>query len=275
MRLQIVSISCLIIIAVLSGCAGYNWENEQKGSQAINSHQKPVIKEQQEPVPLFKPEPLITPGQYTLEAPKAKTSFIVWVPYDYKPDFTWPVIFCYHGAGGSMTTWPFQQVTRGFGYIIVGMSYIPHDPSGRSFQWLNKEKEFFFESLDMVSARLNVDPKMIFMGGYSQGGYHTTLLGEQVLDKLAGLIVLGAGRFFIAHTPPPPSNIHGKPVFIGVGENDTTHNPRAKKAAENYKSWGAKVTFEEWPGVGHGISTPEFPSKLLLSWLEEIFAEPD
>jgi hypothetical protein len=32
------------------------------------------------------------------------------------------------------------------------------------------------------------------------------------------------------------------------------------------------VTYEEWPGVEHGINTPEFPSKLLLNWLENIFA---
>jgi predicted esterase len=69
--------------------------------------------------------------------------------------------------------------------------------------------------------------------------------------------------------------IHNKPIFIGVGQNDSVHNPRAKKAARNYKLWGADVTFEEWPGVGHGIRTAEFPSKLLLNWLEGIFAEAE
>ena len=220
------------------------------------------------------PEPLITPGEYTLEASKAENSFIVWVPYDYSPDYSWPVIFCYHGAGGRVTTWPFHQITRGKGFIIVGMNYTPLDSGRRTPQWLDKEKAFFFEALAMVSARLSIDPEMIFMGGYSQGGYHTTLLGEQILDRLAGLIILGAGRLFVDHTPPSSRLIKSKPVFVGVGENDSVHNPRAKKAAINYERWGADVIFEEWPGVGHGIRTQEFPSKKLLNWMEEIFAEP-
>ena len=246
------------------------WEQvlayERGEDQSSNTREEVTIDEQPEP------ESILTPDHYELEAPKAKNSFRIWVPYDYTPDYSWPVIFCYHGAGGSVTTWPFYQATRGQGFIIVGMNYTPLDQGKRTPRWLGREKAFFLEALAMVSARLSVDPEMVFMGGYSQGGYHTTLLGEEVLDRLAGLIVLGAGRFFIDHSPPPTRLIHNKPIFIGVGENDSTHNPRAKEAARNYQIWGADVTFEEWPGVGHGINTPEFPSKILLNWLEGIFA---
>jgi len=264
---------CFITIPLVSGCAWGKWEQ----IIAVRQSEEPNLdfrKEEASHGELM-PEPLLTPGQYNLEAPKAENSFILWVPYDYTPDYTWPVIFCYHGAGGSLTTWPFYQITRGQGYIIVGMNYTPLDSGRRTPQWLAKEKAFFFEALAMVSARLSVDPEMIFMGGYSQGGYHTTLLGEEMLDRLAGLIILGAGRFFIDHSPPSMKLIHNKPIFIGVGQNDSVHNPRAKKAAKTYELWGANVTLEEWPGVGHGIRTAEFPSKILLNWLEEIFAAPE
>jgi len=303
---------CFIIIPIASGCVWGKWEqilaSKQNGSRTSNvrgeeaAHENPsflkkslsknfaqafskglpmpgqlLIPGQYSPE-MFReeqpPEPLVTPGQYDLEAPKAKNLFILWVPYDYTPDYTWPVIFCYHGAGGSVTTWPFYQVTRGQGFIIVGMNYTKPASGRRDRQWLSGEKTFFFEALAIVSARLSVDPEMVFMGGYSQGGYHTTLLGEQMLDRIAGLIILGAGRFFIDHTPPSMRLIHNKPIFIGVGENDSVHNPRARKAAKTYKLWGADVTFEEWPGVGHGINSPEFPSKILLTWLERIFAGP-
>ncbi len=262
--------TCLGIVSIISGCRWDRWEpilvGERGGNPAPDVHEEVATYE--EP----KPEALLAPGEYKLEASKAGNSFVVWVPHDYTPDYTWPVIFCYHGAGGSVTTWPFLRVTKGQGFIIVGMNYTPLINGRRTPTWLNNEKEFFFEALAMVSARLSVDPEMVFMGGYSQGGYQTTLLGEEVLDKLAGLVILGAGRTFVDHTPPSRRKIRDKPDFIGVGENDTVHNPRAKKAAENYERWGAKVTFEEWPGVGHGIRTRVFPSKLLFSWLEEIFS---
>jgi predicted esterase len=260
---------------ILTGCSQSQWQhitdNKQPEVQTVNEASEGESIEESKP--LFTPEPIITPGRYELNAPKSNSSFILWVPLDYDPDYAWPLIFCYHGAGGSATTWPFQQVTNNQGYIIVGMNYSPLEEGARNPQWLDEEKAFFLESLEMVLARLSVDPEMIFMGGYSQGGYHTTLLGEQFLDKLAGLIVLGAGRFFIDHSPPDANKIKGKPIFIGVGEKDSVHNPRAQKAAMNYRFWGAEVTFEEWQGVGHGINTPEFPSKLLFNWLEEIFSK--
>lgn len=305
-------IVCFNIIPVVSGCMWHKWEqilaNKQNESRTLNVYRDEAVHENPMPRPPFipgqyspemlreelppgrlivdqhslemfreepPPEPLLTPDQYNLEAPKAGTSFILWVPMDYTPDYTWPVIFCYHGAGASVTTWPFYQVTRGQGFIIVGMNYTKPVSDRRDRQWLSGEKALFFEALAMVSARLSVDPEMVFMGGYSQGGYHTTLLGERVLDRLAGLIILGAGRFFIDHTPPPMESIRGKPIFIGVGENDSVHNPRAKDAAKTYELWGANVTFEEWPGVGHSINTVEFPSKILLNWLERIFAGPE
>ncbi len=216
----------------------------------------------------LKLEPITEPGEYTLVASKSNTSFILYVPLDYTPTKPFPIIFCYHGAGVSATTWPFYQVTNGRGFIIVGMNYVA--PNSPSLELMRYERAYFLEVLDIVSSRLNVNSKLVFMGGYSMGGYATSMLGEQLLDKLAGLIILGAGRFTIERFAPLTRNIRGKPIFIGVGQADTTHQPRAKIAANMYLGWGANVTYEEWVGVGHAINTPEFPSKKLLQWLTDM-----
>jgi predicted esterase len=220
-----------------------------------------------------KPEPLLSPGEYNFTAPKANVPFIVYVPLDYVSDHSFPVIFCYHGLGATATTWPFYQVTHGKGFIIVGMNYSSQAAEHLGLEFVRFERALFLEALQMVSARLNVDQKLIFMGGYSQGGYSTSLLGEQVIDKLAGLIILGAGRYAVDHYPPLPRSIRDKPIFIGVGQNDSVHNSRARLAANTYLGWGASVTFEEWAGFGHNIDTLEFPSKKLLPWLEGIVAK--
>lgn len=240
------------------------------GDQAWDTREAATYTREESPIGeelSLTPEPLLKPGQYVLKAPEAKNSFILWVPWDYDPEYSWPVIFRYPGFGGTAGLQPFDRVTNGHGYIIIGMNYIARGYSRYSPQLLDKTEAFFFEALSMVSARLNVDPEMIFMGGFSQGGYHTTFLGERVLDKLAGLIIMGAGRYAVDQKPPPMEKIRGKPVFIGVGENDTVHNPRAKEAARIYRNWGANVTFEEWPGVGHAFGT----SEVLLKWLEDIY----
>ena len=262
-------INCIIFIVIIlfSGCT---WDQLLVNDPSAKPEPSETREQQAEYGALvLEPETRLPPGHYRSNAPESGKPFLVYIPEGYASKRSYPLIFCYHGAGGDITTWPFYEVTGGNGFIILGMEYIGLDAGRRTPQWVRREKAQFFEVLEMVSKRLNIDPDLIFMGGYSQGGYHTTLLGEQVLDKLAGLIILGAGRFFIDHTPPG-RNIGNKPVFIGVGEKDEVHNPRAKRAAGNYKRWGADVTFEEWAGVGHGIGTPVFPSKILLSWMEDI-----
>ena len=78
----------------------------------------------------------------------------------------------------------------------------------------------------------------------------TAELGEQRLDKLAGLIIWGAGR---GNSPSPPAElIRGKPIFIGVGEHDDEFLPGSKEAMRLYKDLGADVIYEEWPNTKHG-----------------------
>jgi predicted esterase len=58
--------------------------------------------------------------------------------------------------------------------------------------------------------------------------------------------------------------MQGKPVYIGAGEKDM-NLAAAKKAAEDYKRVGTKVTFEQYREQGH-ICTPPNPQKL-YDWL--------
>lgn len=262
MKLLYLSILLSIMLLSLPGCVleqklRNNPENSYNQTDRDTADKDQII------------EPL-TVGEHTLYAPNAGNSFIVYVPIDYNPSTPFPIIFCYHGMGVSATTWPFYQVTHGKGYIIVGMNYTPPAESGTNLLSIKTEKAFFNEVLDILTKQLNIDQKLIFMGGYSQGGYHTSLLGERLLDKLAGLIILGAGRFTAERYPPLLKSISGKPIFIGVGEQDMVHKTRAKVAANVYQSWNANVTYEEWPGVGHQINTSEFPSKIMLEWLNNV-----
>lgn len=103
--------------------------------------------------------------------------------------------------------------------------------------------------LSIVPDRLNVDTERVFIARSSQGRYHESLLG--------------AGRYAVDRKPPSMESIRGKPIFIGAHEHDS-HTPLARDAARIYRSWGADVAYEEWPGE------LEFSPKGLLNWLENI-----
>lgn len=211
----------------------------------------------------------LLPGkEVRITAPKTGKTFLVYVPVDYTDKRPFPVIFCYHGYRGHATTWPFKQVTKGEGFIVVGMNYATDDYyKGLRSTKTAPEKAFFDEVMALVSARLNIAMDYIFMGGYSQGGYSTTVLGEQLLDRLAGFLILGAGRSMVDTEPPPAELIRKHPIFFGAGELDDPHYPRAKRASGFYKEWGADVTFEGWQDETHTLSPKWLTKTKMQEWL--------
>lgn len=213
--------------------------------------------------------PTVSPGaEVRITAPKAEKTFLLYVPVDYTDARPFPVIFCYHGYRGKATTWPFKQVTKGQGFIVVGMNYATDAYYHKlRFTTTGPEKIFFDESLEIISTRVNVDQDYIFMGGYSQGGYSTTVLGEQLLDRLAGNLVLGAGRCYVDMKPPPAELIRGHPFFYGVGALDDPHYPRAKRALQFYTECEADVTFEAWKDETHKLSPQWMTKTKMREWL--------
>lgn len=213
--------------------------------------------------------PPVVPGkEVRIAAPKTGKTFLLYVPVDYTDKRPFPVMFYYHGYRGTATTGMFRHLTKGKGFIIVGMNYATDIYYNKLLPTETvKEKIFFDEALELISKRVNVAKEYIFMGGYSQGGYSTTVLGEQMLDRLAGRIVLGAGRRDVDMNPPPAELIRDHPVFYGAGELDDPHYQRAKRAAQLYRAWGADVTFEGWPDETHSLS-PKWTTKTKIrEWL--------
>jgi len=180
--------------------------------------------------------------------------YVVWTPKNYTPDREWPTILCLHGKTGSPTTWPFKEASDGKDYIIIGFDYKTKDEPAPAIDMENIKKIRTF-----VETKLKINSKLVLMGGFSLGGWSTSSFSHSYIDKLAAIAIMGAGG-------TPASKIKGKPVFIGVGENDQ-YNKDAKAANEAYKSRGADVTFTEFPGLGHSAD-PQ--NKVLKEWLLKV-----
>ncbi|HEX4178443.1 MAG TPA: tetratricopeptide repeat protein, partial [Rhizomicrobium sp.] len=187
-------------------------------------------------------------------------NWVLYIPSDYVATRKWPVIFCYHGLGLQPTSWPFQDLTDGKGYIIVGMEYLNRDVGA-----IDNDKNVanLKRIHDALSKKLPLDPKLQFIGGFSQGGWRTTDIGEATLDAWAGLIILGAGRD--GNAASGASNFKGKSIFIAAGENDG-NLAAAKSAVTYYQSHGADATQETFAGMGHNVDTKDAPLK---KWLLE------
>jgi predicted peptidase len=92
--------------------------------------------------------------------------FTVYIPKDYDPARGFPVILNFHGMNSEANSWPFKDQTGGKGYIIVGMEYLrpacyKMDP--------NYDVGYTKRLLTWLKTNVNIDTKMVFLAGFSQG----------------------------------------------------------------------------------------------------------
>ncbi|UCE99481.1 MAG: dienelactone hydrolase family protein [Planctomycetota bacterium] len=197
--------------------------------------------------------------------------FLVYVPTSYADDCNWPVIFVYHGMNAQPTTWPFRQATHGKGFIIIGMGYVPQEKGkmtkSQYVNYMGQERRSALEVKRQVSKHLKIDENRLFVGGFSKGGWHGSAMIESSPKVWAGAVIFAAGRsrsVNLISTTAAKGALRDKPIYIGAGEKDANLHS-AQKAAQYYKRLGAKVTFEEFKGCGHGFDPTG--SDVLYNWL--------
>jgi predicted esterase len=192
----------------------------------------------------------------------------IYLPTQYTPAAKWPAIFFYHGMGGSPDTSWVRRYPGGADFIVVGLPYfVPDSPARTPAEQraaADRELAGFRAARQWLLDHASVDDGRVFMGGISKGGWTAAALGEMEAPRLAGLIILLAGRSYGALRGGPAPDVRGKPVYIGAGETDP-NRMAARRAAEYYRRQGAVVTAEEYAGFGHDVP-PDAPR--LEAWLE-------
>lgn len=154
---------------------------------------------------------------------------LVHVPGKNPPGQPAPVVFAFHGHGGSMqnarrsfhlhTLWPEAVVVYPQGLKTPGQLT---DPEGRRAGWQHaagaqddRDLKFFDSMLASLQAEQAVDPARVFVTGHSNGGGFTYLLWATRGDKLAAVAPSAA-----ATSPGNFLRLRPKPVMHLAGEND-------------------------------------------------------
>jgi predicted esterase len=185
------------------------------------------------------------------------------IPQDYDATRKWPVIFNFHFKKGHPHGGPFDALTDHKGYIIVGLGYL--DEGFHNNPDVQKTLAILKHVHTALARKLNIDDRLLFIGGVSQGGFRGSVYFESSPDAWAGVILLDAGRepnFSIMPNGNP--NYARKPIYIGDGENDREVLPGAQKSVDFYKTHGADVTFEIYKNMGHVV---DMKSQTLKQWL--------
>lgn len=191
-----------------------------------------------------------------------KREALVYAPA--KPGKSVPVVFAFHGHGGTAknaartmayhTHWPEAVVVYPQGVPTPGKLT---DPEGKKNGWQgtagdqdDRDLKFFDEMLKWVKKEHSVDEKRIYCTGHSNGGGFTYLLWQQRADVFAAVAPSAAAGKNAKDLKP-------KPCLHVAGETDELVKFEWQKAtmATVRKTNGCEADGKEWEKAGKLVGT--------------------
>ncbi len=150
----------------------------------------------------------------TLTVAGASRTYFVWVPKNYDPEQAYPVLFHFHGTGGTA-----PGNGRGVELSAAGTEAILISPQGLQGVWAlgaeGDDVQFFDAMYDSIRNSHCVNQQRVFAMGFSRGGAMSNLLGCVRGHQVRGIGPLAAWQ------PAPASACVGNPsAWFAHGEGD-------------------------------------------------------
>lgn len=145
-----------------------------------------------------------------------------------------PLYISLHGGGGAPAEvndeqWENQKSLYG---TVNGVYFVPRAPTNTWNMWHQEYMdEFLLQIVSYAVARLDVNPRRVYLLGYSAGGDGVYNLAARLSDRFAAAAMM-AGHPGDAEI----ENLRNLPFAIYVGEHDTDYN-RAGLAVEWLKAY--------------------------------------
>lgn len=183
--------------------------------------------------PCGQPPPFTGVMPQTVEAAGVERDYDLSIPADYDPNKSYPLVFAWHGLGGSgelaRLYFKVEEAAQGQA-IVVYPDGLPLADMGGQTGWdlqpAGGDVAFFDAILADVAARLCVDEARIFSTGHSFGGYMSNAIGCARGDVVRAIAPVASGGPFSACAGPVAAWIaHGMsdgtvPFSQGEGSRD-------------------------------------------------------
>lgn len=148
-----------------------------------------------------------------------------WSAYEPEPSESDPYPFCIylHGSGDDRNIeWSNGNAVCndfGNGSGCKGVFFNPRGPSGSNYNkwWLSPFQTVWEDLLRLALLQDYIDPKQIYIAGYSEGGYGTQRLASFYGDYFTGAAPMGCGEP-IANAPP--ENLMYTNFYMLTGQYD-------------------------------------------------------
>ncbi len=212
----------------------------------------------------------------------------VFVPQDYSPKKSWPVLLFLHGAGerGSDCS---AQTEIGLGPALrrelknfPGVVVMPQCLPGEF--WHGEMEQQALQALEQTLKEFHGDRARVYLTGLSMGGYGTFYFAARHPGKFAALAPICGGVVPPRTFPFPPNvaeqipkdkpyetiaKLIGKtPVWIFHGSADRTIPvSESRNMSAALRAIGGAVKYTEYEGVEHNSWDRAYAEKELWTWL--------
>ena len=166
-------------------------------------------------------------------------SFIIYVPSTYDGSTQVPVVFNFHGGGGTSSSFIYTNDMRSIADTANFIAVYPQaavDPSDGSNSWLHKaptthnDVNFIEAIIDTLSNDYNIDNDRVYACGYSEGGIFSYELGCRLNNRIAAFSSISGSMLVDAfrvsyYNLGNCSPIHPTAVLLIPGTSDS--NPHS------------------------------------------------
>ncbi|MCF6159200.1 MAG: hypothetical protein E3K32_11695 [wastewater metagenome] len=187
-----------------------------------------------------------------------KGEYFVYIPSNYVPDTSWPVVMALHGVGESgyrsIMAW-LRSSAHNDDFIFIAPSY------GIGLWWKDEAENLVLSILERIKQDYHIDTNRIYLTGFSSGAHGTWYMAIRYPDLFAAISPI-AGE---CPTPSLLGNLLHVPVYILHGTRDMVIPVEAARDAyARLKKLGYSVIYEELPEEKHRFPMAE--SEKVLHW---------
>ncbi len=213
----------------------------------------------------YLPRPVGKQPHRSLQIRGRPAQYALFVPIDYDPQKSYPLIICLHGAGFRGDAYLERWVPRLENRYILACPTI-----SMGAWWTRFGEELVMALLHTLRQQYHIDPNRVFLTGMSNGGIGTWIIGMHHAHQFAGIAPMASGIDDVLF--PFVENLRSTPVYIIHGKEDRIMPVRLSRAlVQEMERVGVKYRYQEhsWThphAGGHFFPRQELPE--LVKWFD-------
>ncbi len=193
--------------------------------------------------------------------------YAVYVPADYTPTRSWPLVLFLHGIGerGTDGVRPtevgigpaIREHPERFPCIVVMPQCRPQK------LWPGEMADVALRMVDAATVEYCVDQDRVSLTGLSMGGFGTWRIGAAHAHRFSSLVpVCGGGDAADADV------LSHLPIWCWHGDSDSVVPvERSREMVDAVRAAGGNVQYTELKGVGHNSWDPAYGDAALIAWM--------